>query len=606
MDLEKAVELAKDYLGKEFFEPFALKFILNKEINGLKVSRKNNLVIIEYNELIHLFRGLSLVKEKQNETNYEISLNPSFDSTGLMLDCSRNGVVTVDEVKKIILIQALMGDNRLLLYTEDTYEMDEYPYFGYLRGAYSKEDLKEIVSFGESFGVELVPCIQTLDHLAKPLRWDVFDNVRDSMSNVMVNNEETYKFLETMIKTCRECFPTKHIHIGMDESFLLGLGKYLYQNGYHDRVSLFCEHLSRVIKICKKYDFNPMIWSDMFFRLNSPDGEYYSCTHLPEETIKMIPSDVELVYWDYYHDEKAVYDRLIDVHLKTKRVTHFAGGAWRWGGFATSLQKSYEFNKIALESCKEKDIKNVFITSWGDNGNECSIYSALLSLAQYSAFNYLDNPTDKDVNSLLYVVTGETKERMLLMDLPNMPAKKVLSPTYNPSKYFFYQDLLLGMFDSQVKDEYAPNYGSYVSVLNKAAKESIKFSYIYKNLANLCDVLSLKTDMGVRLRKAYKANDRKTLQSISSKEIPLLVKRIKTFRDSLEEQWMKENRPFGFDVLDGRIGYLLQRVLSAKNRVELYLSNKIKAIDELEKEILPYSGHDYEICWNNWETTVAI
>lgn len=606
MDLNQSIEIAKEFLGKNIFKEINLTYSFNELVKGAKVFRKGNEVKIEYNGLVHLFRCLSLIKEKQNETSYEVEFNPKFDTVGLMIDCSRNGVVTIDELKKTILMQALMGDNRLLLYTEDTYEIEGYPYFGYLRGAYTKSDLKEVVEYGKSFGVELVPCIQTLDHLAKPLRWEAFAKVRDGLSNLLVQNEETYTLIEAMIKTCRECFDTNYIHIGMDESFMLGLGNYLYKNGYHDRVSLFCEHLSKVIDICKKYNYEPMIWSDMFFRLNSPDGEYYSCENLPEKTIKMIPEHVELVYWDYYHDDEATYDRLFENHLKTKRVTHFAGGAWRWGGFAPALHKSYEFNKVALTSCHKNNIKNVFITSWGDNGNECSIYTSLLSLAQYSAYNYLDDPKDDDVDSLLLAVTGETKDRMLLLDLPNMPAKKVLAAPYNPCKFFFYQDVLLGMFDTQVKDDFRANYKSYVEILNNAAKESEKFSYVYKNLANLSDVLSIKVDLGVRIRKAYKANDRKTLKTLSTKEIPSLLKKINIFRNSLEKQWMQENRAFGFDVLDGRIGYLKQRISSAKERIDLFLSNKIKTIEELEKDILLFNGFDYEICFNDWDRTVAI
>mgnify|MGYP000936717151 CR=1 FL=1 len=46
-----------------------------------------------------------------------------------MLDCSRNAVFTVEKVKAMIRILAKLGLNRLLLYTEDTYEVPELPYF---------------------------------------------------------------------------------------------------------------------------------------------------------------------------------------------------------------------------------------------------------------------------------------------------------------------------------------------------------------------------------------------------------------------------------------------------------------------------------------------
>ena len=37
---------------------------------------------------------------------------------------------------------ALMGYTEIYLYMEDTYQLEQYPFFGYLRGAFSKEELK--------------------------------------------------------------------------------------------------------------------------------------------------------------------------------------------------------------------------------------------------------------------------------------------------------------------------------------------------------------------------------------------------------------------------------------------------------------------------------
>ena len=42
---------------------------------------------------------------------------------GVMLDCSRGAVYTVDALKKYIDVLAKMGYNSLQLYTEDTYEV---------------------------------------------------------------------------------------------------------------------------------------------------------------------------------------------------------------------------------------------------------------------------------------------------------------------------------------------------------------------------------------------------------------------------------------------------------------------------------------------------
>ena len=62
-----------------------------------------------------------------------------YNHFGVMLDCSRDSVMKVSEVKKVIDLLEKMGYNTLELYTEDTYEIESEPYFGYLRGGYSKE-----------------------------------------------------------------------------------------------------------------------------------------------------------------------------------------------------------------------------------------------------------------------------------------------------------------------------------------------------------------------------------------------------------------------------------------------------------------------------------
>ena len=146
---------------------------------------------------------------------------------GAMLDMSRNGVMKVEQVKKIAQMLAAFGYNTLLLYTEDTYEVDGEPYFGLFRGRYSKEELKELDCFCLSIGIELIPCIQTLAHLNQIFIWAVYhDHIHDTGDVLLVEEERTYQLLDRMFKTLRECFSSDRIHIGLDEATQLGRGRY--------------------------------------------------------------------------------------------------------------------------------------------------------------------------------------------------------------------------------------------------------------------------------------------------------------------------------------------------------------------------------------------
>ena len=604
MVLKDAIKTAVNYLGEDIFTGLNLSYEKDEDISLLSVDRNNNDIKITYGQLSLLFRGLTLVKEKINEKQYNLSYNIVFKSNGLMLDCSRNGVVKNDKVKEMILLEALMGHNRLLLYTEDTYELKDYPYFGYLRGAYNKEDIKEFVAYGESFGVELIPCIQTLGHLYQALKWYPMYQLSDGNDTLLVDNPDSYKFIEAMLSFCRECFKSKDIHVGMDESTQMGLHRYLRLFGYKDRVEMFSRHLQKVIEMCHKYDFVPMIWSDMYFRLNNKDEEYYRDTPLPEETVKLIPPGVNLVYWDYYHNDVGTYRNMIKFHKQAPNHIIFAGGSWRWKGFTPSIHTSIDYTKCAFDACVQENVKDVFITAWGDNGNECSFFSVLPVVAEAAIYGQLGHFDEEATNSLLVALTGDTLKDFLLMDLPDEPGKKRLAPSYNPSKFFLYQDILLGIFDDQVKEGFAGNYREFAGILKAKSPNSRLYGYIYDCLSKLCDLLAYKVDLGVKIRKSYKDGNKDELAKAVI-TIDEVIQRVDAFHDAAEKQWMTECRPFGYENIDGRLGFLKNRLISAKQRINDYLCGKIEKIEELEKDILPFDGFDYEICWNSWIRNVS-
>ena len=97
--------------------------------------------------------------------------NNHFQKFGVMIDCSRNAVMTVEQLKRFITVISRMGYNQVQLYMEDTYEVSGEPFFGYLRGRYSKQELKELDDFAYSMDVELVPNIQTLAHMGAFTKW---------------------------------------------------------------------------------------------------------------------------------------------------------------------------------------------------------------------------------------------------------------------------------------------------------------------------------------------------------------------------------------------------------------------------------------------------
>lgn len=500
---------------------------------------------------------------------------------GVMIDCSRNAVMKVEKVKEFIDYISTFGYNMLSLYTEDTFEVDNEPRFGYLRGRYSKEELKEIDNYCLSKGVELIPCVQVLAHLNQIFRWREYSAINDCNDILLIDEQRSYQLIENIFKTVAQTFSSNRINIGMDEAHMVGLGKYLDKHGYNNRFSILRKHLDKIIELTKKYNLKPMMWSDMFFRLAN-NGEYYG-DNMTEQAKNAVPEEMSLIYWDYYHDDCEFYNKIISAHQKFDKELWFAGGAWTWKSFAPDNAYSLKTMFPAMDACKNKGLDKIFITMWGDDGKECSTFAVLPAL--FAIKQYYDGNKDlEDIKVKFKKVTGEDFDNMMALDLPNRLYEHLNGE--NPCKYLLYNDLFTGFLDSTICGDEKEKFTNGGKNLRSYAKNS-KFSYIFNELASLCELLAIKCDLGIEIRSAYK-NKNDALLTVAKGKIDKVSIKLKEFYTAFERLWMLENKPFGFEVQQARLGGLMLRLEYCSNTIKAYLDKKIDTIEELEQEILDY------------------
>ena len=113
-----------------------------------------------------------------------------------MLDCSRNAVPDLHTLKKWVDLTASLGYNTLLLYTEDTYEVPDEPYFGYMRGRYTQAELRELDAYANERGMTIMPCIQTLAHLYAIKRWPEYWPHFDTDDILLAGDERVYTLID--------------------------------------------------------------------------------------------------------------------------------------------------------------------------------------------------------------------------------------------------------------------------------------------------------------------------------------------------------------------------------------------------------------------------
>ena len=554
---------------------------------GLEVRLDGPEARIRAESLSALGRGFFLLSRAVREGVPELDLRQarSFRDCGAMLDMSRNGVMKAEAVRRFLRMESCLGMNFLMLYTEDTYEVPEYPALGYLRGRYTQAELKELDAYAARLGIELIPCVQTLAHMEQFLQWNTIP--RDQPGILLIDEEETYRFLEAAIRSLRACFSSGRIHIGMDEAVGVGLGRYLKEHGFTDHFQLLNRHLARVTELCGRYGFAPMMWSDMYFRLGSPSSDYYDLDiHVPDPVIAGLPP-VQMVYWDYYHTEEDFYARMLQEHARMGRGTIFAGGNWMWSGFLPHLKRTEATMRPALRACAKAGVDQVIATMWADDGAETDHFLAagMLPLFSEACWQGADFPAE-ELRRMSEALTGLPWEVYAAFGAAYPDETELYMP-----KRMIWGDPLYPL------DLFRGDGAEAIQARCREARETLRpwlsredCAYVDRALA----LIGAKAELLQSLRPAYRAGNRAALEEIRDRLLPEIIARTRSLREAHQAQWERNRKRFGWETLALRYGAALGRLEDVRDLLDRYLRGNLPVVEELEEEPLPLSR------WQNY------
>jgi len=578
----KLVSIEYPSLVQDGSDGLMVSFEQDSASRGPTVELGTDRAVVRYGTVTHALRGLGTVLTGLAQPGVPLQECLPFSHLGVMIDCSRNAVMTPDHLKRWMTRLAMLGYNGVMLYTEETYTLPGEPYFGYLRGRYTEEDFRGLDQHAADLGIELIPCIQTLGHLENLLKWSAYLDIKDTPSVLMVDSERTYELIDSMLALFARTHRSRRIHLGMDETHDLGRGRFMDQHGYERMYDIFQRHLGRLVDLCGKHGLRPMIWSDMYFRMGNPDQSYYDpATHIPEDVKASISQQIELVYWDYYQEDQAIYEDWIQRHYDLDRPTLMASGIWTWGGLLWHWhEKTLKTIVPCIDACRSKGVKELVFTLWGDDGAFCEFDSAFSGLA-YAAEYAIHGQAGIDTKHL-----ARRFEGLIGTDYEAVCTAAEIQTDFSPAM-LFWDDPLLGIY---WKNEALKNpghwpmaqrqYGRLIRLLERLEDTTtpIDFAHWHTVTSYLRKVMRFK----LALDQAYGARDFEKLGRLekqASKMSPELEKCNQSFR----RQWYSRNRPNGFETIQNRIGARKQRWLELAQRLHELREGRITNIPELEE-----------------------
>ncbi|MBR2910229.1 MAG: hypothetical protein IKC05_01335, partial [Lentisphaeria bacterium] len=341
--------------------------------------------------------------------------------------------------------------------------------------------------------------------------------------------------------------------------------------------------------LCRKYELQPMIWSDMYFRLANPQQEYYDLeSSIPDDVRDAIPKNVQLVYWDYYHKDQEFYSAMLRRHRELGFEPVMASGIWTWPTFWYDHPRTAATAAPCIEACRKEKVRELIFTMWGDDGAFCNIDSALAGVFYTADLAYGENAgsnTAKRFDVLCAPTSYSSHLAAAEINFEQMRKDGSAMPVF--SSYLVWDDPLMGIaLDGYLRND--PEFDlKFLDSLEEIQCRILPFIECdgagdLEYVSNLISLLTKKIEMRGALTAAYEQGDRMALREIAVNVIPAVIAAVEEFDVSFRRQWMSYAKPFGIERIQSRNAALIARLQETSLRIREFLSNEVERIEELE------------------------
>lgn len=569
--------------------------------NMLKVELKDKKATITYGRKVDFYRALMILCMNISEGKEEVSVEetPFLDLNGLQLDLSRNNPLNVESLKCFIRHHAIMGLNSLTLYMEDMFEIEDEPYFGYMRGRYTAETLRALDDYAHELGVELIPELELLSHMNRFLRHYSSEYLCGaSIHEFFVGEETTYEFIEKIVKVVSSCFRSRILYIGLDETRTINQGKYREKHGEVPIEKVFFEHAHRVCDMVNAYGKTPVISGDMPFEFcwkkEKPKSRFHIDDHVEfdDDIITSMPKDTAITMWNYNDEDE---DKMRRLFKKTKQLCDevvYMGSARMYQSLLCKYKPTVNTIVAGMKAAKKEDVKIAVFCTWQDSA-DCPHFLALPVGMLAAEMDYVGEYSAEEMQrkvKFLYGIDYDDFYRMGDADHVHENEEQELA-----TKFLLYNDPLMGLLDYHVKDlDLRKFYGNLVEYYKDRGNSRIPgVKLAFEQYKAFLDVLELKADYGVRLKNAYDAKNFVLLKELCD-EAKIIKSRIEKLMEIDREMFTHFYQGFGFETIEMRRATLCARFDTTVYKLEKFLSGEIDSIGELEQERLPYNCYPFE------------
>lgn len=457
----------------------------------------------------------------------------NFPVRGFHLDL-RIQVMKPEALKAFAAGLSKSGINTLIMEYEATFPYEGHPLIPN-RYAYTKEEIKDFVKYCNTIGIDVIPLQQSFGHLEYLLRNNRYTKLREDQKDYSqvcpLQEDENKKLFTELYHELAEVHSSKYIHIGCDETRLLGhcprckakVAKEGVGKLYGDYVKMLCDIVIKMGKI-------PVLWADI--ALKYPDA------------LKELPKQTIFVDWNYGWG----LDKFGD-HAKLMQ-----SGFEIWG--APSLRSSPDNYNITtwekhfinihdfVPTARKLGYKGMVMTSWSTSGVYSTLYESAADIIDLYAIRRVYPLTGFNILLAAYLKALSSPEPLDVTAF----AKEYTKTTYgfdDRQAALFWAALKAAPY--QVSKGKVSGAGISISQLTDSARWVVKTFNGLKPLKNKREYEHYKLIAGTRLQYLIyqEIEDKINKSDFTVVGVPGIIKQLKDViaaTELLNKQYIELNK----------------------------------------------------------------
>lgn len=256
------------------------------------------------------------------------------------------------------------GINTLIMEWEGTYPFEKHPLIPN-RFAYSKAEITGFVKYCNSLGIDVIPLQQSFGHVEYILRNEKYKDLREDQKDYsqvcpLQTKQDSLLFTDLYTELALT-HNSKYIHIGGDETYLLGHDQRCKEMVEKEGKSkLYIDYIRMLCNIVIRLGKTPVLWADIAMKY--------------PQAISLLPKGTVLVDWNYGWSMNNFGD-----HQKLTESGYEIWGAPSLRShpdnyFLTQWEKHFNNIRSFVPAARNLGYKGMVMTSWSTSGAYSSVF----------------------------------------------------------------------------------------------------------------------------------------------------------------------------------------------------------------------------------------